>query len=449
MKRPTGRIDVLLGMQAHRLHPKPIEEYEHNNLCIYKSAFATGLILAGYHHLIHSPASLKSEDTIHFGNAARIIVTYENDNCATVLKREGHPEFNLLADVVNSQVPEIPRGKGGSDEAVFEKRGPIFALPALTEGTSPSEGGGHKIFKPSVTNPDSSADVKSEQPPSLIEQKLENIAAGQHMMNTQHDSSLSRVQGNCKKLKIGNHEFQDSLCESVSSNIVTSNSRWEVRKQCVQDSSSASSSRNVAKINETSSKDIILDIRNALKNDVKKQNRSNISKVRKMQGSKTLYITNLTIELHTSKIVTTATQEEAKLELDGLENNELYSLSVSNYGKEKSNMKLGFYPLLGRSVRQKNCTRLSRAKDIARIDTIPRFKPKRVRKCKLHQKLRYISKEICVSKWGRCRKSITDQESYAVQPSLKCLSLREAYTIPPQQVLTSGVIRSTRIHAKG
>ena len=52
IQRPTGKVDLLLGVHEARLFPKSLDS--HDNLLLQTSVFGSGLVLSGYHPLIKS-----------------------------------------------------------------------------------------------------------------------------------------------------------------------------------------------------------------------------------------------------------------------------------------------------------------------------------------------------------------------------------------------------------
>ena len=52
IQRPTGKVDLLLGVHEARLFPKSLDS--HDNILLQTSVFGSGLVLSGYHPLIKS-----------------------------------------------------------------------------------------------------------------------------------------------------------------------------------------------------------------------------------------------------------------------------------------------------------------------------------------------------------------------------------------------------------
>ena len=53
IQRPTGKVDLLLGIHEARLFPSHVLHF-HDNLLLYQSSFGSGQLLVGHHPLLNS-----------------------------------------------------------------------------------------------------------------------------------------------------------------------------------------------------------------------------------------------------------------------------------------------------------------------------------------------------------------------------------------------------------
>ena len=79
LQRPSGHIDVLLGMQSYKLHPRAIPGFDHGNLSVHGSVFSTGLVLAGHDDNLKC-GTIQRSSVAHVLSMAKVTTVSFTDN---------------------------------------------------------------------------------------------------------------------------------------------------------------------------------------------------------------------------------------------------------------------------------------------------------------------------------------------------------------------------------